>query len=403
MPWVWGTLTLEGARVLRPVPPRLAARLLPRGHGAEGGRRRRRGDRLLDYLWRVQKPDGSWWQNTRVDGTRVLDQPAARRGRAAGRPRLVARAARRRTTGEHVQRGGRLHRRQRARRPSRSAGRTRSGWSPNTIATEIAAPDLRRRRSRGRTATRRARRRTRRPRTTWQAQVEGWTATTNGPTPTTRTTSASRRTANPDDGSTYSLGDNFPRPGGRARDRRQLVPRARAVRRQARGTTRSCATRSRSATSSSRRTRRAGGSGTASRSTATARRADGGDWDIFPTAARQTLGRVWPLLAGERGEYELLAGGDARPHLRHDRQHRQRRADAARAGLGRPARRRPSPPARARARPRRWRGRTRSSSASRGRSTRASRSSGRRSSPAATARTADRGSYALASDARSRR
>ena len=41
----------------------------------------------------------------------------------------------------------------------------------------------------------------------------------------------------------------------------------------------------------------------------------GGDWDIFPTAAGQTLGRLWPLLAGERGEYELLAGEDASPRL----------------------------------------------------------------------------------------
>ena len=42
----------------------------------------------------------------------------------------------------------------------------------------------------------------------------------------------------------------------------------------------------------------------------------GADWTIFPTAANQTLGRVWPLLTGERGEYELLAGRSAKPHLR---------------------------------------------------------------------------------------
>ncbi len=44
--------------------------------------------------------------------------------------------------------------------------------------------------------------------------------------------------------------------------------------------------------------------------------ADGGDWDIFTTAERQTLGRAWPLLAGERGEYELIAGKDATARLR---------------------------------------------------------------------------------------
>ena len=32
--------------------------------------------------------------------------------------------------------------------------------------------------------------------------------------------------------------------------------------------------------------------------------ADGRDWDLFfDNPARQTFGRAWPLLAGERGEY----------------------------------------------------------------------------------------------------
>jgi glucoamylase len=45
--------------------------------------------------------------------------------------------------------------------------------------------------------------------------------------------------------------------------------------------------------------------------------ADGGDWDLFTGNAHgQTRGRLWPLLAGERGEYELLAGADAGPRLR---------------------------------------------------------------------------------------
>ena len=35
---------------------------------------------------------------------------------------------------------------------------------------------------------------------------------------------------------------------------------------------------------------------------------DGALWDIFPQPQRQTLGRAWPLLAGERGEYDLIAG-----------------------------------------------------------------------------------------------
>ena len=45
-------------------------------------------------------------------------------------------------------------------------------------------------------------------------------------------------------------------------------------------------------------------------------KADGGDWNIFDPAHGQTFGRVWPILAGERGEYELIAGRDASSHLR---------------------------------------------------------------------------------------
>lgn len=44
---------------------------------------------------------------------------------------------------------------------------------------------------------------------------------------------------------------------------------------------------------------------------------DGGPWNIgFPPGSRTTLGRVWPLLSGERGEYELLTGKPAHDRLR---------------------------------------------------------------------------------------
>jgi len=43
---------------------------------------------------------------------------------------------------------------------------------------------------------------------------------------------------------------------------------------------------------------------------------NGDDWDLFfDNPARQTFGRAWPLLAGERGEYELIAGKDAGARL----------------------------------------------------------------------------------------
>ena len=37
-------------------------------------------------------------------------------------------------------------------------------------------------------------------------------------------------------------------------------------------------------------------------------RRDGKSWRLFPDDTRRTLGRAWPIFAGERGEYELLAG-----------------------------------------------------------------------------------------------
>ena len=36
---------------------------------------------------------------------------------------------------------------------------------------------------------------------------------------------------------------------------------------------------------------------------------DGAPWDVgFPPGSQTTIGRVWPIFAGERGEYELAAG-----------------------------------------------------------------------------------------------
>ena len=69
MPWVWGTLTLEGKETSGPyhlVWPRdfYHAATAQKAAGDDAG-----ATRLLEYLWDVQKDDGSFWQNTRVDGT----------------------------------------------------------------------------------------------------------------------------------------------------------------------------------------------------------------------------------------------------------------------------------------------------------------------------------------------
>jgi hypothetical protein len=44
-------------------------------------------------------------------------------------------------------------------------------------------------------------------------------------------------------------------------------------------------------------------------------RPDGTQWEPVPPGSRQTIGRGWPLLTGERGEYALAAGQPAQEFL----------------------------------------------------------------------------------------
>jgi hypothetical protein len=44
-------------------------------------------------------------------------------------------------------------------------------------------------------------------------------------------------------------------------------------------------------------------------------KADGSEWQPTPTGSGITHGRGWPLLTGERGEYQLAAGSDAQNYL----------------------------------------------------------------------------------------
>ena len=73
MAWIWGTLTLEpGPELERHSGPYHL--VWPRDLYHVATAQKAAGDdaaaeRLLDYLWDVQKSDGSWWQNTFVWGT----------------------------------------------------------------------------------------------------------------------------------------------------------------------------------------------------------------------------------------------------------------------------------------------------------------------------------------------
>ncbi len=312
MPWVWGTLTLEKHEFSGPYHL-----VWPRDFYHVATAQKAAGDdaaatRLLDFLWRVQKPDGSWWQNTRVDGKEYwtslqLDEVAL--------PVVLAWWLGRRGAEDwgHVRRAADFIV---ANGPKTQQERweNQEGWSPNTIATEIAALICAADVARANGDTVRAAQ-YEQTADEWQAQVESWTATTNGPYSPKPYYLRITKDANPDDGSTYSLGDNFPR----AVDEREIVDNSflglvlfgvkpwndTVVRNSLAVGDEKLA----EDTPSGRIWHRFSFDGYGETAT-------GGDWDIFQTAARQTRGRVWPLLAGERGEYELIAGGRADDELR---------------------------------------------------------------------------------------
>ncbi len=312
MPWVWGTLTLSGTQDSGPyhlVWPRdlYHVATAQKVAGDRAGARR-----LLDYLWSVQKPDGSFWQNTEVSGEEnwtdeQMDQ--------VGLPIVLSWWLGRRgaTDWEHVRRAADYIV---ANGPDSRQERweNQSGWSPNSIAAQIAglvcAAEFARRHGDSARSTRYLQ-----TADAYQRGVQGWTATTNGPYSPRPYYVRVTKDGNPNDGSTYDLGDNFPTPV----DERTIVDQSFL------GLVLFGAKRHDDAVV---RNSLAVGDEVIRGGTATrplwyrftndgyGETATGANWDIFPTKQRQTFGRLWPLLTGERGEYELLAGGSARPHLR---------------------------------------------------------------------------------------
>src|ERR687896_305082 len=322
MPWVWGTLTLSGTENSGPyhlVWPRdlyhVATAQQALGDEAAA-------TRLLDYLWRVQKPDGSWWQNTEVSGEphwtgTQMDEVSLPivlawwLGRTSAADWQHVRAA-----ADYVVANGP--------RTPQERWENQDGWSPNTIATEIAglicAADIARR-------DRDRQQRVLLARPLLRARHEGRQ-------PERRLRLQPRR--------------QLPASGGRARDRRPELPRARPVRRQA-----------------ARRPDRA------ELAEGRRRRAEGGHperADLVPLhprrlrrdGERRRLGHLphrrapdvrAPVAAPHRRARRVRAACRPQrdPAPGHDRADGERRPDAPRAGVGRP-------PAHGTARPRVRRG-----------------------------------------------
>jgi glucoamylase len=312
MPWVWGTLGLEKTETSGPyhlVWPRDLYHVATAQKVAGDGAAARR---LLDFIWSVQKPDGSFWQNTEVDGTKhwtseQLDETALpivlawwlnRRGAADW--------AHVRAAADYLVANG----------PDSEQERweNQSGWSPNTIGAEIAglicAADIARRNGDTDRATQYE--------TTadnFQKMVETWTATINGPYSPSQYYLRLSKDGNPNDGSTYDVGDNHV---GLV-DEREVVDQSflGLVLFGAKPFDDAVIRNSLTVTDKVLRVQTPNGP-VWHRFTfdGYGETATGADWDIFPTKGNQTFGRVWPILTGERGEYELLAGHSATPYLR---------------------------------------------------------------------------------------
>ena len=319
MAWIWGTLKLEPDRHSGPyhlVWPRdlyhVATAQQVAGDDAAA-------DRLLDYLWRVQKPAGDWWQNTRVNGTpkwttEQLDQVSLPIVLAWWLGRTSA------TDWAHVQRAADYVVRE---GPSSDNERweNQSGWSPNTIATEIAglicAADIARKNGAPAKAAQYEA-----LADEWQRQVESWTATTNGPYSPKPYYVRVTKDGNPNDGTTYTLGDNFDRPV----DEREIVDNSflglvlfGAKKWNDPTVLNSLDVGDGNPTTPYPLKVRTPSGPVWHRFTydGYGEQPNGDDWDLFfDNPARQTRGRLWPLLSGERGEYELLAGRSADRYLR---------------------------------------------------------------------------------------
>jgi glucoamylase len=268
--------------------------------------------RALDFLFDVQqKPDGSFPQNSQVDGTPVwgglqLDEVAL--------PIVLAHQLRRTDarTWQHVKRAadfllGFTQDGNRAPWSPQDRWENQSGYSPATIAAQIAglvcAADIAR--ANGDTA---AAGRYLATADDWQARVKDWTLTTTGPYSPRPYFLRLTKDGNPDAGTAYDIGDSGPtgmdqrrvvdpsyldlvRLGVLPAHDRDIVNTLRVVDQQlgvptARGFF----------------WHRASFDGYGEK-------ADGSQWDYgLPAGSRITRGRAWPLLNGERGEYAIAAG-----------------------------------------------------------------------------------------------
>ena len=317
MPWAWGTgletpsgaYHLVWARDLYEIATALIA------DGDVSGAQRA----LQFLLTRQQKPDGSFPQNSKVDGTPdgtnlQLDEVAD--------PIILAHQLgdRDAATWSHIKRAadfivsfddGQGHM---APYTPQERWENQGGYSPATIAAEIAglvcAADIASHNHDSASAKRYLA-----TADLWQSKLNAWTLTTNGPYSTQPYYLRLTKDGNPDAGTTYSIGDSGPaaidqrrvvdpsflemvRLGVKSPDDPNILNTIKVVDQQLS-----------TVTPNGRFWHRYNGDGYGEQR-------NGGPWEINqPPGSQTTIGRVWPIFTGERGEYELAAGHGAAQQL----------------------------------------------------------------------------------------
>jgi glucoamylase len=316
MPWAWGTglqtpsgpYHLVWSRDLYEIATALSA---------DGDRAAAR--RALHFLlFRQQQPDGSFPQNSYVSGKPALtnlqlDEVAD--------PIILAwqLGAHDPATWQHVKLAADFivgwHDSQGHTAPYTPQERweNQAGYSPATIAAEIAgqvcAASLAQQRGDTADATRYLE-----TADAWRAHLNAWTLTTTGPHGGAYYLRLTKD-GNPNAGTTYSVGDSGPtldqravvdpsflelvRLGVVAPDDPNILSTLTVVDKQLSVLT-----------PNGRFWHRYSGDGYGEQK-------NGQPWDVgFPPGSQTTIGRVWPIFAGERGEYELAAGHGAGTELR---------------------------------------------------------------------------------------
>ena len=315
MPWAWGTGLQTPSGPYHLVWSRdlyeIATALIADGDVAAA----RRALRFL--LFRQQQPDGSFPQNSDVTGKPALtnlqlDEVAD--------PIILAwqLGAHDPATWEHVKRAADFivgwHDAQGHAAPYTPQERweNQAGYSPATIAAEIAglvcAGSLAQRNGDPADASKYLQTADR-----WRAMLNSWTLTTTGPYVSPSTPAYYLRLTkdgNPNAPTTYSVGDSGPtldqravvdpsflelvRLGVVAPEDSNILSTIRVVDAQLS-----------TLTPNGRFWHRYTGDGYGEQR-------NGAPWNVgFPPASQTTIGRVWPIFAGERGEYELAAGQPA--------------------------------------------------------------------------------------------